>query len=113
MAWEVNSPKLVCSPLYRGFITEPNLLALLGFVGISNLALSGLVRQVELNVDVLDHDATGKLADWFKERWTHRWCADVTEKLADLIGASWALEDTLSRYLIYLKIAYHLSRPCC
>jgi phosphatidylserine/phosphatidylglycerophosphate/cardiolipin synthase-like enzyme len=112
MAWEVNSPKLVCSPLHRGFITDPKLPALLGFVGSSNLTPSGLVRQVELNVDVLDHEATGKLADWFEERWAYRWCADVTENLADLIGASWAQEDTLSLYLFYLKIAHHLFRPC-
>jgi hypothetical protein len=40
-----------------------------GFVGSSNLTLSGLSRQGELNVDVLDHDACDKLSRWFTERW--------------------------------------------
>jgi superfamily II DNA or RNA helicase len=88
---------------------DPNLPAV-GFVGSSNLTPSGLVRQGELNVDVLDHDATGKLADWFEERWADQWCVDVTEELADLIDASWAREEPLSPYFLYLKIAYHLSQ---
>lgn len=88
---------------------DPNLPAV-GLVGSSNLTPSGLVRQGELNVDVLDHDATGKLAGWFEERWADRWCVDVTEELADLIDASWAREKPLSPYLLYLKIAYHLSQ---
>jgi len=32
-----------------------------GFIGSSNLSFSGLKYQGELNVDVLDHDATKKL----------------------------------------------------
>ncbi len=89
--------------------SDPNLPAV-GFVGSSNLTPSGLVRQGELNVDVLDHDATGKLASWFEDRWEDRWCVDITEELADLIDASWAREEPLSPYLLYLKIAYHLSQ---
>lgn len=88
---------------------DPNLPAV-GLVGSSNLTPSGLVRQGELNVDVLDHDATGKLARWFEERWADRWCVDITEELADLIDASWAREEPMSPYLLYLKIAYHLSQ---
>src|SRR3712207_7942127 len=44
-----------------------------GFVGSSNLTPSGLLRQGELNVDVLDHDPTEKLARWFEDRWQDRW----------------------------------------
>ena len=40
-----------------------------GFVGSSNLTLAGLVRQGELNVDVLDKDATHKLSVWFNQQW--------------------------------------------
>lgn len=40
-------------------------------VGMQRLA------QDELNVDVLDHDATEKLAKWFEDRW----CVDITKEL--------------------------------
>lgn len=48
-----------------------------GYVGSSNLTFAGLSRQGELNVDVLDHDATAKLAQWFEDRWKDNWCVDI------------------------------------
>lgn len=80
-----------------------------GYVGSSNLTLSGLSKQGELNVDVLDHDATEKLAHWFEERWNDRWCLDISKELTQIIEESWAREDPLPPYHIYIKMAYHLS----
>lgn len=80
-----------------------------GFVGSSNLTISGLSRQGELNVDVLDHDATEKLTGWFSDRWNERWCIDVSADLAEVIETSWAREAVVPPYLIYLNMAYHLS----
>ncbi len=79
-----------------------------GYVGSSNLTLSGLLRQGELNVDVIEQDAAKKLAKWFEERWNDHFCVDITDQLADIIEQSWVRPDILP-YLIYLKIAYHLS----
>jgi phosphatidylserine/phosphatidylglycerophosphate/cardiolipin synthase-like enzyme len=59
--------------LYLLFRPDPNN-PVTGLLGSSNLTLSGLSKQGELNVDVLDHDATQKLAKWFDERWVDRWC---------------------------------------
>ncbi len=81
-----------------------------GFLGSSNLTLSGLSKQGELNVDVLDHDATIKLAKWFDDRWSDRWCVDITAELIEVIEQSWAREVTLDPYLIYVKMAYHLAQ---
>ena len=81
-----------------------------GFLGSSNLTLSGLSKQGELNVDVLDHDATIKLARWFDDRWSDRWCVDITAELIEVIEQSWAREVTLDPYLIYVKMAYHLAQ---
>src|SRR3984885_717859 len=39
-----------------------------GYVGSSNLTFAGLSQQGELNVDVLDQDATAKLSKWFEDR---------------------------------------------
>jgi superfamily II DNA or RNA helicase len=81
-----------------------------GYVGSSNLTMAGLVRQGELNVDVLDHDATEKLHRWFEDRWTDQFSIDITDLLIEILDGSWASEEPLDPYLIYLKLAYHLSR---
>lgn len=91
--------------LYRHDINNP----ITGFVGSSNLTLSGLSKQGEMNVDVLEHDATTKLVKWFEDRWGERWCLDVSSALAGVIEASWARETPVPPYHVYLNMAYHLS----
>jgi len=83
---------------------------IIGYLGSSNLTLSGLSKQGELNIDVLDGDATVKLAKWFEDRWNDRWCIDISEELVEIIDTSWAGDRLLEPYHIYLKMAYHLSR---
>lgn len=92
--------------LFRPDPTNPRT----GFVGSSNLTFSGLSKQGELNVDVLDHDATKKLADWFEERWNDRFCLDISKELVEIIEESWAKEKLIPPYHIYLKMAYHLAQ---
>jgi superfamily II DNA or RNA helicase len=82
----------------------------IGFLGSSNLTIAGLSQQGELNVDVLDHDACRKLAEWFEDRWNDRWCVDISDELVEIIEASWAREEPIPPYHIYVKIAYHLSQ---
>lgn len=94
--------------LYLCFPNTYNLPAI-GFLGSSNLTLSGLSYQSELNVDVVDHDACQKLAEWFEERWTDRWCIDISDDLVEIIEQSWARSEAIPPYHIYLKIAYHLA----
>jgi superfamily II DNA or RNA helicase len=80
-----------------------------GYVGSSNLTFAGLSQQGELNVDVLDHDATAKLAKWFEDRWADRWCLDITQELIQTIEESWARPDLVPPYHVYVKMAYHLA----
>ena len=94
--------------LYLCYRTDPNN-PITGFLGSSNLTLAGLSGQGELNVDVVEHDACRKLEKWFNERWEDRWCLDISQELADIIDESWAREEMLLPYYIYLKMAYHLS----
>jgi superfamily II DNA or RNA helicase len=91
--------------LFRKDINNP----ITGFVGSSNLTFSGLSKQGELNVDVLDHDAANKLSSWFDARWANRWCLDLSSELAEVIEQSWAREELVPPYHIYLNMAYHLS----
>ena len=81
-----------------------------GYVGSSNLTAAGLRDQGELNVDVVDGDATAKLARWFEERWNDPFTVDAMPELAESLRESWASEEQLDPYLVYLKMAYHLSK---
>ena len=95
--------------LYLLYRSDPNN-PITGFLGSSNLTIAGLKKQGELNVDVLDHDASKKLSKWFEDRWNDRWCIDISNELVDIIEQSWAAEQLPVPYYIYIKTAYHLSR---
>lgn len=90
--------------IHRGDQITP----LIGYLGSSNLTISGLSRQGELNVDVVEQDAAHKLQRWFDDRWNDSVALDVSRELADLIENSWAREEVVSPHHVYLKIAYHL-----
>ena len=102
-------PHSLHAKLYLLFRADP-INPLTGYLGSSNLTLSGLSHQGELNVDVLDHDAANKLAGWFEDRWNHRWCVDITAELVQVIEESWAREELLPPYQVYVKMAYHLAQ---
>lgn len=51
-----------------------------------------------------------KLATWFENRWNDRWRVDITGELIQVIGESWAREEALAPYHIYVKMAYHLAQ---
>ncbi len=92
--------------LHRKDLVSPTV----GYLGSSNLTLSGLSKQGELNVDVLDHDACAKLAKWFDDRWNDRFCEDISAELVEIINNSWARPEAIPPYQIYIKTAYHLSQ---
>ena len=81
---------------------------LVGYIGSSNLTLSGLLKQGELNIDVLEQDAAQKLEAWFGARWDDRWSLDISADLAKALAESWITPRT--PFHLYLKIAYNLSR---
>lgn len=82
----------------------------MALMGSSNLTYSGLKGNGELNADFLDSDHAKKLADWFDDRWNDNKCLDITDQLIEIIENSWARENAILPYYIYLKAAYHLSR---
>jgi superfamily II DNA or RNA helicase len=78
-------------------------------MGSSNLTYAGLTKQGELNAEFSDSDSAKKLSDWFDDRWNDRFCIDITKELIEAIDNSWASEEVIPPYYIYLKTAYHLS----
>ena len=118
LAQQIESQKLVVklflrhnlhAKLYLHFRQDPTN-PKTGFLGSSNLTMSGLSKQGELNVDVLDHDACDKLAKWFEDRWNDRFCIDISKELVEIINNSWARMEVLPPYYIYIKMAYHLAQ---
>lgn len=95
--------------LYLLFRPDP-INPIVGYLGSSNLTFAGLSKQGELNIDVLDHDASQKLSKWFVDRWNDRWCVDISDELVQIIEESWAREELIPPYHIYIKMAYHLSQ---
>jgi hypothetical protein len=67
----------------------------IAFLGSSNLTFAGLPKQGELNVDVMDHDSCQKLSKWFQDRWTDKWCLDISKEIIEIIDQSWAREDAI------------------
>ena len=95
--------------LYLLYNSKNYITPIVGYMGSSNLTLAGLAGQGELNIDVVEYDACQKLERWFNERWDDRWCLDISEELANIIDESWAREQLIPPYYIYLKMVYHLA----
>ena len=91
---------------HREDVTNP----ITAFVGSSNLTMSGLQHNYELNVDVVDWDGTKVLAKWFEDRWNDRYTMEITADLITLIEDSWAGDKQPTPYEVYLKVCWHLSR---
>ena len=79
------------------------------YVGSSNLTNAGLFRNLELNIDVKDDDASKKLADWFTDRWDDHFSLKITAEIIELIEESWASDSQPTPYEVYLKVCYSLS----
>jgi hypothetical protein len=81
-----------------------------GYVGSSNLTGAGLHRNLELNIDVSDSDATLKLANWFDARWDDPFSLDITAEIIELIENSWADAQQPTPFEVYLKVCHSLSQ---
>lgn len=95
--------------LYLAHRPEDTFNPIQAIMGSSNLTYSGLTKQGELNAEFADSDSAKKLSSWFEDRWNDRFCIDITKELIDAIDNSWASEEIIPPYYIYLKTVYHLS----
>lgn len=96
--------------LYLAYRPEDKFNPIQAIMGSSNLTYSGLTKQGELNAEFGDSDSAKKLSEWFCDRWEDNFCLDITEELIKVIDDSWAGEEDIPPYYIYLKTAYHLSQ---
>lgn len=96
--------------LYLAHRPEDTSNPVMSLMGSSNLTLSGLVRNGELNAEFGDHDDGQKFAKWFTDRWNDIFSLDITQDLIKVLDESWASENKPTPFEIYLKIMYNLSR---
>lgn len=96
--------------LYLAYRPEDHMHPIEAIMGSSNLTFPGLTKQGELNAEFGDSDNARKLSDWFNARWDDRRCIDITADLIEAIENSWAGEQNIKPYYIYLKTAYYLSQ---
>lgn len=96
--------------LYLAHRPDDSFNPIMAMMGSSNLTYAGLNANGELDAEFADRDDAKKFADWFDKRWEDNFCVDITEELAKIIDESWASEEDIPPYYIYLKTAYHLSQ---
>ena len=102
----------VASPLHAKLYlaySDSNRNRISAILGSSNLTYAGLRKQGELDADIENNRDLEALAEWFEDRWNERFCIDITKELIEIIDSSWAGEEVIPPYYIYLKTAYHLS----
>ncbi|MCH5346310.1 MAG: helicase, partial [Muribaculaceae bacterium] len=95
--------------LYLAYRPDDNFNKIMALMGSSNLTYSGLRGNGELNAEFADCDQSGKLANWFCDRWDDKCSIDITQELIRVLDESWAGQKVIPPYYIYLKAAYHLS----
>jgi len=79
----------------------------IAIVGSSNLTLSGVTHNTELNVIVQGNDNHAELARWFDELWSLDNSQDFDEVLMQEMKQSWAMAP-VRPYDIYMKTIYAL-----
>lgn len=80
----------------------------IAFVGSSNLSLSGFNLNSELNISLEDKDNLAELNAWFKEKWEHSKDSDFTALARAELMRSWALNETVTPFQIYLRILHEI-----
>jgi SNF2 family DNA or RNA helicase len=79
----------------------------IAIVGSSNLSLSGIAHNTELNVIIHGNDNHAELTRWFNELWEE--AEDFNEALMHEMRQSWAV-NLVRPYDIYMKTLYALVR---
>jgi hypothetical protein len=80
----------------------------LSIVGSSNLSLAGLRDNTELNVVVHGNANHEQLRAWFQRLWDE--AEPFSAQLMNQLQASWALDESITPYELYLKVLYHLTK---
>jgi len=77
-------------------------------VGSSNFSLSGFDLNTELNVRLLGDENFQFLSEWFENLWQESEKADFTFSAMKAIEKSWAFNQEVTPFRIYLKVLHEI-----
>jgi len=80
----------------------------IAFVGSSNLSLSGISTNTELNVALDGKDDYDYLSKWFNNLWTESEKGDFTEMLQETLEECWVRNKEVTPFRIYLKTLHEI-----
>ncbi len=76
----------------------------IAFVGSSNLSISGISLNTELNVALPEKENYEYLSQWFENLWKDSESANFTEMLARAIEHSWVMNKEVTPFRLYLRL---------
>ena len=80
----------------------------LAFVGSSNLSISGISLNTELNVLLPEKGDYEFLSQWFENLWKDSERANFTEMLVRAIERSWVMNKDITPFRIYLRLLHEI-----
>ncbi|MBA7531978.1 hypothetical protein ES705_24204 [subsurface metagenome] len=93
------------SKAYIFDLPETNYLQGIAIVGSSNLSISGLSNNSELNVQVANQNDYKEIKEWFDKLWDES--EDFNDLFMNVVKESW-FQKKVTPYEIYIKTLYHL-----
>lgn len=80
----------------------------MAFVGSSNLSISGISSNTELNVALPEKENYEFLSGWFENLWKDSEKANFTEMLATAIERSWVMNKDVTPFRVYLRLLHEI-----
>jgi len=80
----------------------------IAFLGSSNLSISGLSLNTELNIALEDEKNYKFLSNWFEELWRDSERADFTKMLTLAIERSWVMNKEVTPFRVYLRLLHEI-----
>lgn len=78
------------------------------FVGSSNLSISGISLNTELNIALTDKKNYEFLSQWFEELWKDSERADFTQMLTHAVERSWVMNKDVTPFRVYLRLLHEI-----
>lgn len=80
----------------------------IAFVGSSNLSISGIYLNTELNIALPEKENYKFLSQWFEKLWKDSERADFTQMLAHAVERSWVMNKEITPFRVYLRLLHEI-----
>lgn len=80
----------------------------IAFVGSSNLSISGISLNTELNIALTDKPNYKFLSQWFENLWKDSERGNFTKMLAQAVEKSWVMNKDITPFRVYLRLLHEI-----